>query len=272
MGRLIPLLALAVALGCVRPTAVHAVEPPDQLLLALAPTTEATHGTLRRFERDSPQSSWREVGQAVPILFGKNGLAWGRGLHDPQPGPQKQLGDGRAPAGRFLIGPILGDAPRLPEGAKWTDYIQKTDRVAWIDDPALPVPYNHAYILREGEETPPWFEGQRMRLGDPAHEWEITIEHNYDDPVPSAGNAIFFHVERGTDRPSFGCTVMTRDDLRELVTWLDPKAHPQLVQLAESDYERLWKDWDLPGPGALAAPAPAPAPVSPTPAPAPIAP
>jgi len=248
---------------------LHAAEPPDQLLVAVAPTTDSIHGTLRRYERDNPQAPWREVGQPIAILFGKNGLAWGRGLNDPQPGPQKQLGDGRAPAGRFLIGPILGDAPRLPEAAKWTDYVQKTDRVAWIDDPALPVAYNHLYVLPAGTTPPPWFEGQRMRLNDPAHEWEVTIEHNYDDPVPNAGNAIFFHVERGAERPSFGCTVMPRDDLRDLVTWLDPKAHPQVVQLAEADYQRLWKEWDLPPPPAAdvpvpaAAPAPAPAPTSP---------
>jgi len=263
LGRLIPLLALAAALGCASfgfLGSVHAAEPPDQLVVAVSSSLEAPHGTLRRYERDNPQSPWREIGQPIPILFGKNGLGWGRGLdlNDPQPGPQKQLGDGRAPAGRFLIGPILGDAPQLPDGAKWTDYTQKTDRVAWIDDPALPVPYNHLYVLPAGAPPPPWFEGQRMRLGDPAHEWEVTIEHNYDDPVPNAGNAIFFHVERGVDRPSFGCTVMPREDLRDLVTWLDPKAHPQVVQLAAPDYLRLWKEWDLPPP-ALELPTPAPA-------------
>ncbi len=237
------------------------VPPPLQLVVDTASDSGTMYGTLRRYERATARDPWREVGAPVAILFGKHGLAWGRGLHEPQPGLQKTTNDGRAPAGRFLIGTIVGDAPALPEGAKWTDYFQKSDRTAWIDDAKVPAAYNHLYVLPPGTPPPPWFEGQRMRLNDPAHEWEVTIEHNYADPLPEFGNAIFFHIRRAKDRPSAGCTVMTRDDLRTLILWLDPAAHPQVVQLAEPDYARLWKAWDLPPPPApSSAPAPFPYP------------
>ena len=44
---------------------------------------------------------------AAPVSVGRNGAAWGLGLHAAQPqGPQKQEGDGRAPAGVFTLGAI----------------------------------------------------------------------------------------------------------------------------------------------------------------------
>lgn len=149
--------------------------------------------------------------------------------------------------GRFAVGTILGDAPALPSGSLWPDYVQKTERTAWVGDPALPG-YNHLYVLPEGEAPPPWFDKEKTRLHDPAHEWEVLIEHNYPESAPGLGSAIFFHIRRGPDRPSYGCTVMAREELERLVRWLDPAKHPQVVQLDEADYRRLWQAWDLPAP------------------------
>lgn len=237
---------LLVLAGLSLPAALRADEAPTQLLLSIAPDADASRAVLQRYIRPATGAPWTPVGLSIPVLLGKHGLAWGRGLHAPQPGLQKQEGDGRSPAGRFAIGLILGDAPHLPPGAKWTAYVPKTERTAWIDDPAIPGHYNQLYLLPAGETPPPWFEKERVRLNDPAHEWEVLIEHNYPDAEPGAGSAIFFHVRRGEDRPSSGCTVMARDDLRDLVLWLDPAAHPQLVQLTAADYARLAAAWDLP--------------------------
>ncbi len=245
MGRLTPLVLGALLLGAVP---LHGAAPsPTQLLLSVAPDTEAIKGLLLLYERKDAAHPWTPAGGPVPVQYGWKGLAWGRGLHAPQPGLQKKEGDGRAPMGRFALGLVMGDAPRLPDGAKWADYVQTSYRTAWVDDPTLPN-YNHLYVLKDGETPPPWFERNRMRVGDPARAWEIVIEHNYDDPLPGAGSAIFFHIQRGTDHASAGCTVMPQDALLKLIVWLDPAAHPQLVQLDQADYERLWKEWDLPAP------------------------
>jgi hypothetical protein len=250
LGRLILLLCVAF-LGAA--SLVGAAEAPLQLLVSIAPDTGATKGVLTAWERKAPSAPWLPApavfaGQPSTVVqYGWKGLAWGRGLHAPQSGLQKMDGDGRAPMGRFAIGTMFGDAPQLPPGAKWTDYVQKTDRTAWIDDPTLPG-YNHLYVLRDGETPPPWFERNRMRTGDPARAWEILIEHNYTDAQPGFGSAIFFHIRRAVDHPSAGCTVMAEDALLGLMTWLDPQAHPQLVQLDRDDYARLGKEWELPAP------------------------
>ena len=52
-------------------------------------------GRMRRFERDA-DGPWRPVGDDVAVTIGKNGLAWGRGLHGQTalgPGPVKVEGD-----------------------------------------------------------------------------------------------------------------------------------------------------------------------------------
>ena len=80
----------------------------DQLVLVLTANWEATTGRLHRFERSGGQ--WRAVGEPFDISVGRTGLAWGLGLHESQAGLQKREGDGRAPAGRFAIGPAFGYA------------------------------------------------------------------------------------------------------------------------------------------------------------------
>ena len=74
------------------------------------------------------------VGASVPVLFGKNGLAWGRGLAgQDESGLRKKERDGRAPAGVFRIGKIYTYDPALPAGAKFP-FHQVTKADAWIDD------------------------------------------------------------------------------------------------------------------------------------------
>jgi L,D-peptidoglycan transpeptidase YkuD (ErfK/YbiS/YcfS/YnhG family) len=227
---------------------------PQQLIVATAPDTESYQGQLRLFSRPNRASAWKPDSDYLPALYGRHGLAWGRGLHPRQTGRQKKERDGRAPAGRFNIGLIIGNEATLPPGARWTPYLQKTDRVAWVDEPALESYYNRLFILQPGAPTPVWFERHRMKLNDPAYHWLVVVEHNYPHPQPGAGSAIFLHVRRGETRPSAGCTVMAHADLERLILWLRPEAKPEFVLLSRPDYVKHWQSWNLPAP-ALAFPA-----------------
>ncbi len=51
----------------------------QQLIIGLAPDWNSMRGTLQRFERTGA-GPWQPAGAPYPVLFGKNGLAWGRGL------------------------------------------------------------------------------------------------------------------------------------------------------------------------------------------------
>jgi L,D-peptidoglycan transpeptidase YkuD (ErfK/YbiS/YcfS/YnhG family) len=219
-----------------------------QMIVCLAPDNSSSEGTLQLFHRDA-SGQWQADGKPWPVLFGRYGLAWGSGLHPAQPGPQKANGDRKNPAGLFKIGMIYGYAPKLPDGAKGWPYHQVTDRDAWIDDPKLAgLGYNHLYTLPAGAPFPPWWDKEHMHLGDFAYEWLVLIEHNYDDPKPELGNEIYFHIRRGEHYRTAGCTTMERDNLEQLVKWLEPGSNAMVAELTRADYARFWKDWNLPPP------------------------
>lgn len=223
---------------------IHSLNAGQQLVVCIAETTQSTEGTLRLFHREGDK--WEPDAESWPVLFGKNGLAWGRGLNAPQEGLQKREGDGRTPMGRFQIYQVLGYESHLPSGSKNWPYHVITDRDAWVDDSTNPE-YNHLVTIPPGP-LPAWFEKQKMRLNDFAYHWLVVIGHNYPKAVPGAGSAIFFHIRRGEHRPTFGCTAMELERLEQLIRWLDPEKYPEAVELTRADYLRLWKEWKLPEP------------------------
>jgi L,D-peptidoglycan transpeptidase YkuD (ErfK/YbiS/YcfS/YnhG family) len=77
-----------------------------QLVLVITPGQDATTGRMRAFDRVG--ESWKPAGEAFDVTVGRSGIAWGLGLHPPQPGLAKREGDGRAPAGVFRIGTAFG--------------------------------------------------------------------------------------------------------------------------------------------------------------------
>jgi len=209
-------------------------------------------GTLRRFER-SGTGPWRAVSEPAPVLFGKNGLAWGRGLAGQEEnGLHKKERDGRAPAGLFRIGKIYTYDPALPPGADFP-FHQVTTADAWIDDPTRP-DYNRFVTIDDPAHPPPWFRKQKMRHNDDAYRWLVEIRHNSDPPVPNEGSAIFFHIRRGPQRPTSGCTTMAESELVRLIQWLRPERHPCYLLLPRSVYHEKMAAWNLPpleqiGPG-----------------------
>lgn len=237
------------------PSSAHAAGVPNdcqQLIVALAPDWNSMRGELQRFER-SAAGPWRRVNGPVPVLFGKNGLAWGRGLAgQEEPGLRKKERDGRAPAGVFRLGKIYTYDPALPAGAMFP-FHQVTKADAWIDDPTRP-DYNRLVTIDDPDHPPPWFGKEKMRHNDFAYRWLVEIRHNSDPPWPNEGSAIFFHIRRGEARPSSGCTTMAEDALVRLIRWLREEDHPCYVLLPHAIYEEKAGSWNLPPPALLAPP------------------
>jgi L,D-peptidoglycan transpeptidase YkuD (ErfK/YbiS/YcfS/YnhG family) len=239
---IVPALLLLIA-SSVRAAGVP--EDCEQLIVGLAPGWDLMHGTLQRFER-SRGGPWRALNEPVPVLFGKNGLAWGRGLAgQDEKGLHKTERDGRAPAGIFRIGKIYTYDAALPEGADFP-FHQVTKADAWIDDPTNP-DYNRFVTIDDPEHPPPWFNKQKMRHNDFAYRWLVEIRHNSDPPLPNEGSAIFFHIRRGPERPSSGCTTMAENELVRLIKWLRADRHPCYVLLPRETYREKAAQWDLPG-------------------------
>ena len=215
-----------------------------QLIVAVAPNWDTHRGTLSCYERTS--SGWKRVvfRQPVPVLFGRSGLAWGRGaIPIPDKGRVKREGDRRAPAVCFSVGKVFGYAGNLPRGARYP-YRQVGKWDAWVDD--VRNPYYNRHIVVDPRNVPPWFEKQRMRLGDFAYKWLIEIRHNADPPKPGFGSAIFFHIRRGPDRPTSGCTTMEEANLEKIIAWLRADKRPHYVLLPALEYRKKQRAWGLP--------------------------
>ena len=230
------------------PAAAGPLAQARQLVVVVAPDWNAPGGRLHRFERDAAGVAWREVA-AFEVSLGRNGSAWGEGLHaaaDAQAGPLKREGDGRSPAGIFRIGPAFGYAAgedaRLP-------YLQMDAGHYCIDVPASPL-YNRIVDAREvGTEA---VEGstEPMRLdlhnnGDPRYRLGFVIDHN-PLAVPGRGSCIFAHLWRRAGEPTAGCTAMDDAHMQALLAWLDPAAMPRFVLLPRDQYARLATGWQLP--------------------------
>ena len=178
------------------------------------------------------------------VLLGKNGLAWGIGIHEKNSQNLKKEGDGRSPAGIFKIGKIYGESDSLLEGAI-TLTIKSLKRMHGWDDPKNPF-YNKHVMSNFFETKPEWFESQRMRLGDSAYRWLIAINHNTNPPKPGYGSAIFFHVRRGPERRTTGCTVLSLKNLENLIKFLNEKHNPHYVLLPKKEYSKIRSFYNLP--------------------------
>ncbi|MFT4550508.1 MAG: L,D-peptidoglycan transpeptidase YkuD (ErfK/YbiS/YcfS/YnhG family) [Verrucomicrobiales bacterium] len=236
--------SILVETGLGQRTALRAKPSCSQMVVTTTDNWDSSTGKLQCYERT--KKGWQPVfDNPIAVLLGRNGLAWGRGLHsDAETGKHKREGDGRAPAGVFKIGKIYTHDASLPQGVSFPFHqIGKWD--AWVDDPKL-AEYNK-HVVVDSKRVPSWFEKQKMRHGDAAYRWLIEVRHNADPPKPGHGSAIFFHTRRGPDRKTAGCTSMSSTDLIRLMKWLSEDKKPQYVLLPKTEYQKRKRAWNLPG-------------------------
>lgn len=215
-----------------------------QLVVGLTSDWNASTVTLRRFEKVG--RTWKQIGEPFPGRVGVNGLVWGRGLH-PRRGDltEKVEGDGRAPAGAFVIGRSYGyDALWQPKTR--LPYVTVGPRDLLVEDPSSPL-YNK-YVRLDHEPITEFEKKQQMKQSDPMHRLKITIEHNTTPaPVTGKGSAILFHIWRANGaKPTAGCTSVSDEAIEGLMTWLDPAKKPIYVLLPTSEYEVNQGGWNLP--------------------------
>jgi zinc D-Ala-D-Ala dipeptidase len=239
---LIWLLVFTVALTA--PAAPDPVRASRQCLLVLAPNWNSTTGSLRAFERATATSGWKLRGNAIPVVLGKNGLGWGRGLIEMKTdGPRKTEGDNRVPAGVFRLGPAFGYAPAAH--ARWIKlpYVPLTQETEGIDDPRSK--YYNQLVNRSKVARVDWRSSEKMRRSDDLYKWGIVVGHN-PAATPGAGSCIFLHIWKNSATLTTGCTAMAERDLLRLLRWLDRQAHPVLVQMPRREYEESQSEFGLP--------------------------
>ncbi|MGN6521135.1 MAG: L,D-transpeptidase family protein [Dokdonella sp.] len=214
-----------------------------QLVLVTTEDWNASRGTLRVYER-APASDWQ--GQdSFPVTIGRNGSAWGVGLHPDQSGPRKREGDGRSPAGVFAIGTAFGYASSVTTGLAYAPM----DEGHWcIDDDASPL-YNRIVDARDVGAAAVAGSTEPMRRdlhahGDMRYALGFVIWHN-PRGEHGAGSCIFAHVWRDAGTTA-GCTAMEAAAMERLLAVLRADADPVFVLLPWPEYRRLQAGWRLP--------------------------
>lgn len=215
-----------------------------QLLLVRADSWASSSGTLTQYERKT-DGEWVAAGPDTPADLGRNGLAWGRGLHaPPRSGPIKTEGDRKSPAGAFALGRAFGVAPSLPEDSRGFPYLQTQPSTYCVEDTRSSF-YNQIIDSRDVSRST-WEKWSELRRPDGLFDWGVVVRHNTQDTRKAAGSCVFLHVWRGPRVPTSGCTALPREQIQAIVRWLDPAAQPVLVQLPRVALEALRGPWGLP--------------------------
>jgi len=179
-----------------------------------------------------------------PIVVGRSGLGWGRGLHRLRTdGEIKHEGDGRSPAGVYDLSAVFGFAPPAAAADLAMPYLQLHADTVCVDDPSS-VHYNRVFDSRDADAVD-WSSHEPMR-DIPVHEWGVVVAHNASPVESGTGCCIFVHEWGGPDRGTAGCTGMSREMMDRFIHWLDAGKRPVIVQLPAAAYQELKAPWRLP--------------------------
>ena len=217
-----------------------------QMVLVITKDWNAVDGRLWAFKRDSASDKWEPAGAAFPIVVGKNGLAWGLGLHGPMGdgGPQKVEGDKKAPAGVFRLTQAFGYEAQDIVGISDFPYQKVTGHWKCVDDRQSK--YYNQLVDDRLVDAVYWDSHEEMKRSDDLYRLGVVVAHNTQPVVPGSGSCIFLHLWRAGGKGTSGCTAMARENMTRLLGWLEAGAQPVLVQLPETEYKRLLRDWKLP--------------------------
>ena len=217
-----------------------------QLVLVVSEGFDGNQARLRRFERSAPGARWIPVGDDVAVTLGRNGMAWGRGLHGVSlgEGPVKVEGDGRSPAGVFAFGTAFAYRPEDLWKPSRMPMHRVTDQTVCVES-INSVSYNRIVDINAVAAVD-WTSPDRMLRPDGLYRYGLMVEHNAPDTRPGGGSCIFMHLWRRPGAPTAGCTAMNEPAMQVILTWMDPAKTPVLVQLPRAELRRFAPAWGAP--------------------------
>ena len=216
-----------------------------QLVVVTARNWISSSATVRCFERAGIKGPWKEALPACDAVTGRNGMAWGIGLHGTHPAgaPVKHEGDDRAPTGVFRLHGVFGYATPAAAGVTRFPYEQLTRFSAGVDD--VRSRYYNRVVDASRIKDKDWKSPEAMLTPHGLYRWGVIVEHNWKS-LPGYGSCIFLHIWLAPGHGTSGCTAMALPDLLAIIRRLDSSKRPLLVQLPEPEYERLKAGWGLP--------------------------
>jgi len=214
---------------------------PAQMVVILLPHSDAHQGQLYKFEKRAGE--WLQIGPEHDITIGANGVGWSQSPYAPVDALYKVEGDKRSPAGIFPLKQTFGRASEHQVKYMLMPYEKIGPNAQCIEDKTSA--YYNQIVFDNTQVVQDWTQDDRMLRKDNLYDWGVFVEVNMDK-TPGQGSCIFIHIWRGSDKPTAGCTAMSKKHLGQLVYWLDPIKNPHMVLLTKGDYSRLKDQLDLP--------------------------
>ncbi len=206
-------------------------ENTEQLLVVTTENWQSPDAKLQRFEKEG--GNWKQRGETIEVITGKNGLGWGLGLHRVPKGAKwvKREGDGKAPAGIFELKNGFGYQPfeiKYPYKVyRESDHCVDDGKSKW---------YNK--IVDSNKVKKDYKSFERMKFPKNYYKYGLVVDHN-PKAIPGSGSCIFIHIKKPDHIPTVGCTAMSESEIKSILKWLDPKKHPLLIQAPKSEISKL---------------------------------
>lgn len=217
-------------------------------LQAVVVTTKdwnSVQGEARLFERKTANSKWIAAANFFPIVVGKNGVAWGVGLHKLPTDTGRVLlkteGDGKAPAGIFALTSAFGSGEKLTYVK--LPYTRLTVSIECVDD-VKSANYNLIVDAKKIGNTD-WKSSEKMLAVGEQYDLGVFVAHNFERQA-GGGSCIFLHIWKNSDTGTAGCTAMARKNIESVLRFLNPQKNPVLIQLPEDSYKTYQTKWKLP--------------------------
>lgn len=224
------------------------VIPYSKSLQAIVVTTEnwsAVSGTARFYERGNVKSDWKAVGKSFAVVVGANGMAWSDGLNELPSDTGRLLmkteGDGKSPAGIFSLSTAFGTADR--SGKINLPYTKLEPSTECVDD-VKSTHYNRI-VDRVKVGNFDWKSSEKMLEIVPQYDLGVFVEHNREKQK-GAGSCIFLHIWKNAETGTAGCTAMERENMEAILSRLDARKNPVLIQMPLEDYKKRQTTWKLP--------------------------
>lgn len=198
-----------------------------QIILVVADDFNTSKAQLECYDES------KQVFKTINVNLGKNGMGWGLGeekLQQQLTDSKKYEGDKKAPSGIFRLSSVFGYKENMNVNMP---YPYASKELICVDD-VKSSDYNK--IISITKDKPASFE--YMKREDSQYELGVVVEHNADS-LYKRGSCIFLHVEKESDKATAGCTSMTLENLEKIISWLDEKKEPILIQIQKSSSKEI---------------------------------
>lgn len=183
---------------------VPAAAAPQQWIVVGVPASSATSGTLTAYQKVGDQ--WKAVLGPTAAKVGAVGVGEGAdGVH-------------RTPVGTFTFDQAFG---RQPNPGTKMPYFQATKQDWWDEDAASPTYNTHVHSANNPSSVT-----ENLYDSGPVYDYAVNIAVN-PNRVPGKVSGIFLHVTDGS--PTWGCVAIGRDEMKSVLTWLDPAQSPRIT-------------------------------------------